>query len=418
MGRKMRSVDIGVAAGRALGYTQQEMLAIAAASIEEGGSLDGRAIARVAKGRSSPQERTYHLFLPISAEVLGLSCESIAREMYWRDSYDRLTEEIGKGGTPVALEGFLLHLLDIVEAMDAGGAWNHAMAAYMFADLQWDAMASGAFAGLFGRSKQEIRQSCVTRFKLAYDRFAAFAAKVRSGAFGLESGPAALIAARADSMKAVAAEQLFSLALLNEQGAWKLTINDAGEALNVRQSGELLATAGHVDRFSSILVGFLPGDGWIRRIENNKAVLSIALASAAVEADPVKAKTDPHLKKACLAAITALRLPCDGERVALNGLPTYQSVVTKGLITPPSTAASVNGPKGLVAIAILAGLFFAGSQLVLKPSAARSKAMVSQIQVRSMEQPATLRLAGPGGTRPTVVGAVGPGGTVATTLVV
>lgn len=414
MARKMRSEDIGVAAGKALGWTQQEMLAIAASSFKAGASLDARAIGRVADGRSNPQARTRLLILPISAEVLGLSCESIAREMYWRDTYERLSEEIGKGSTPIALDGFLLHLLETKEAEDASGAWNHAMASYMFADLQWDAMASKAFAGLFGRSKQEIRQSCVTQFKLAHDRFSAFATKVRSGAFGLEAGPAALIAARADSMKAVAAEQLFSLALLNEQGEWRLTIED-GRALSVRQAGELLPTVEEVNRFSSILVGFLPGGGWIRRIDNNKAVLSLAIASAAVESDPVKAKLDLHLKMVCLAAIAALRVPCDGERVALNALPTYQSVMSKGFVdtsdTPHSGGSRSKG-RIAVAVAIVAGLLFPGSEPTPKPS------MVSQIQVRNMDQPATLRIAGPGGTRPTVLAAIGPGGTVATTLVV
>ncbi|AZG78982.1 hypothetical protein [Methylocystis rosea] len=45
----------------------------------------------------------------------------------------------------------------------------------------------------------------------------------------------------------------------------------------------------------------------IRRIDNNKAVLSLVLASAAVEADPIKGKTDFDLKTACLEAIAALR---------------------------------------------------------------------------------------------------------------
>lgn len=362
MGRKMRTEVIGVAAGKALGFTQEAMLAVAAISAKEGASLDQQALARVAKRLSSPQAQTRLFILPISAEILGLSREAIAREMYWRDTYDRLSEEIGKGSTPVALEGFLLHLLDIAEASDAAGAWNYAMASYMFADLQWDAMESKAFAGLFGRRKSEIRQSCVNRFKLAYDRFSAFAAKVRSGAFGLEAGPAALIAARADSMKAVAAEQLFSLALLSEQGVWKLTIDDAGQAFSVRQTAELLPTDKEVARFSTILLDFLPGEGWTRRIDNNKAVLSLALASAAVEADPSKAKADSHLKQACLAAIAALRLPCDGERVALDRLPTYQSVVRKGLV---DQSPGGKGLKGGCAVAILAGLLFAGAQSIL-----------------------------------------------------
>lgn len=415
MGRKMRTEVIGVAAGKALGFTQEAMLAVAATSAKEGASLDQRALARIAKGLSSPQAPTRLFILPISAEILGLSREAIAREMYLRDTYDRLSEEIGKGGTPIALEGFLLHLLDIAEASDAAGAWNYAMALYMFADLLWDAMESETFAGLLGRGKQQIRQSCVIRFKLAYDRFTAFAAKVRSGAFGLEAGPAALIAARADSMKSVAAEQLFSLALLNEQGAWKLTINDAGQAFSVRQMAGLLPTDKEVARFSSILLDFLPGDGWTRRIDNNKAVLSLALASAAVEVDPIKAKADSSLKQACLAAIAALRLPCDSERVALDTLPTYQSVVRKGLVDP---SAGGKGLKGGLAVAILAGLLFAGAQSIVRVPAEPVRAVVSRIQVRTMDQPATLRLAGPGGTRPTVVAAIGPGGTVGPTLVV
>ncbi|KAF2989329.1 hypothetical protein OGR47_20910 (plasmid) [Methylocystis sp. MJC1] len=126
------------------------------------------------------------------------------------------------------------------------------------------------------------------------------------------------------------------------------------------------------------------------------------LASAAVEADPIKAKTDFDLKTACLEAIAALRLPCDGERVALDDLPTYQSVVSKGLIDPTATPpADGRGPKGRLAAAILAGLFFAGSQPALRVSADPARAVVSDIQVRTLSQPATLRLAGPGGTRPT-----------------
>ncbi|AOG06129.1 hypothetical protein [Bosea sp. RAC05] len=413
MGKKMRTEDIGVAAGKALGFTQEEMLAIATTSVKEAASLDERALSRLAKGRSSPQARTRLLILPISAEVLGLPREAIALEMYWRDTYDRLSEEIGKGSTPIALEGFLLHLIDIAEASDAAGAWNHAMASYMFADLQWDAMESESFAGLLGRSKQEIRQSCVIRFKLAYDLFSNFAAKVRSGAFGLQAGPAALIAARADSMKSVAAEQLFSLALLNEQGAWKLTINGADKALCVHETAELLPTDKELARFSSVLRDFLPGDGWIRRIDNNKAVISLALASAAVEADPIKAKTDSSLKLSCLAAIDALRSPCDGERVAPDALPTYKSVVRKGLVDAP---AGGKRPKGCLAVAILAGLFFAAGLLTASVPSEPVKAMVSQIPVT--DQPAALRLAGPGGTRPTRVAAIGPGGTVGTKLAV
>lgn len=410
---------IAIAGGKKLGYSKKGLLDVTAEALKAGSSLDERAIDRIVKGNTTPHAQTRILILPISAEILGLSREAVAREMYWRDTYDRLSAEIAKGKTPIALEGFLLHLLEIVDASDAAGAWNYAMAAYMFADLQWDAMASKAFAGLLGRSKHEIRQSCVTRFKLAYDRFAAYAAKVRNGAFGLEPGPAALIGARADSMKAVAAEQLFSLALLNEQGAWKLTITDAGPALGARQTANLLPTIEEVNRFSSILLGFLPGDAWIRRINNNKAVLSLAIASAAAEVDPVKAKSDASLKKTCQAAIAALRLPCDGEIVALDGLPTYQSVVGKGLVDQPaSPPAGGYGPKGRFAAAIIAGLFFAGSQPALKVSVEPARAVVSQIQVRTVEQPATMRLAGPGGTRPTVVAAIGPGGTVGTTLVV
>ena len=330
MAKGLHTELLGVGAGKALGWTQPQMLAVAAAKAKAGFSLDERALGRVAKGRASPQSRTRLLILPISAKVLGLSCESIAREIYWRDTYERLSEEISEGGTPIALEGFLLHLLEINEADDAGSAWNHAMAPYMFADLQWDAMKSDAFAGVLGHSKREIRQSCVVQFKLARDRFSAFAARVRSGAFGLEAEPANLMAARADSLRAVAAEQLFSLALLNQQHDWKLTIDENGPPLSVRQTVELLPAADEVSRFSSILVGFLPGRGWRRRIDNNKAVLSLAIASAVVETGRVEATSISRLKATCNEAVAALRAPCDGERVALHELPTYQSLARAG----------------------------------------------------------------------------------------
>lgn len=418
MAKGLHTELLGVGAGKALGWTQPQMLAVAAAKAKAGFSLDERALGRVAKGRASPQSRTRLLILPISAKVLGLSCESIAREIYWRDTYERLSEEISEGGTPIALEGFLLHLLEINEADDAGSAWNHAMAPYMFADLQWDAMKSDAFAGVLGHSKREIRQSCVVQFKLARDRFSAFAARVRSGAFGLEAEPANLMAARADSLRAVAAEQLFSLALLNQQHDWKLTIDENGPPLSVRQTVELLPAADEVSRFSSILVGFLPGRGWRRRIDNNKAVLSLAIASAVVETGRVEATSISRLKATCNEAVAALRAPCDGERVALHELPTYQSLARAELIeTGAAPTSAGNRSTSRLAVAILAGLFFAGFQPTLKPSVDPVSAIVSQSQLRSPVHPSVLWLAGPGGTRPTVAEAVGPGGTVATTLI-
>lgn len=420
MAKGLDTVRIGVGAAKALGWTQTRMLGVAATISKAASSLDERVLGRVADGRTNPQARTWQRILPISAEVLGLSRESIAREMYWRDTYERLSAEIANGSTPIALEGFLLHITEIRNADDAAGAWNYAMAPYMSSDLQWDAVASEAFGGLFGRSNKEIRQSCVGLFRLAYDRFSTYAAKVRSGAFGLEAGPARLMAARADSMKAVAAEQLFSLALLNEQHDWKLTIDEKGAALSVLQTAKLLPTEDEVTRFSSILHGFLPGDGWIRRIENNKAVLCLAIASAAAQTDPAEAASNAGLRKTCKEAIATLRLPCDGERVVVTALPTYQSLAAKGLIDRSTKPVSGgHGPRGRLTLTLLAGLFFAGSQPALEPFAESGRTMASQIELQSSVRRSILRLAGPGGTRPTAIAAIiGPGGTVATRLTI
>lgn len=419
MARKMFTEVIGPAVGKLLGRSENEMIALVPAS-SKNASLDKRAITRTEKGDSNPQSRTRQAFLLIAAEVLGLRREPIAREMYLRDTYDRLSEEIVNGGTPIALEGFLHHLLDLIdprkgiaEVKDAGAAWNHALATFFYADLLWDAMMHEALVCLSGQSKSETRPLCVTYFKLAYDRFLAFSNRAQDDGFGLKAGPAALLKARADSMQAVAAEQLFNLALLNEQKGWNLTIDS--RPLSVLQAAELLPSAEKLEEFSATLARFLKGEGWIRRIENNNAVIALALASAAVEKDPDKAVRDQNLKKTCDEAVATLRLPCDGERVALDKLPTYQSLIKRGLVRPIKTPSAGGPTNGLIAVAVVLGLFFGATQPLLAPSNEPMTVTAPQSKAETQVLPAPLELAGPGGTRP--VSWVGPGGAVPTSPV-
>ncbi|MDX0790215.1 hypothetical protein GOD70_27580 [Sinorhizobium medicae] len=208
-----------------------------------------------------------------------MACRAaISREIYLRDTYERLGQEIREGQAPVELDGFLLHLKDVPKGEDAASWWNYAMAPFEFADLHWDNLAKRAVPGLGGHTPRAVRQICAEQYKIAHDRFGEFARMVRSGEFGLKAAPAVLIAARADSMRAVTAEQLYSLALLNEQKGWKLMRDANKKPLSVEWAASLLPSQSEVVKFSNTLTTFLSGEGWRKRIENNKAVLLAAIA--------------------------------------------------------------------------------------------------------------------------------------------
>lgn len=85
----------------------------------------------------------------------------------------------------------------IADRDDAGGAWLFANATYFDADLRWDAVDVANVESLFGIPKKEVQQRCLEQFKLAYDRFSAFARKAKEGIFQFAPMAAALVVARA-----------------------------------------------------------------------------------------------------------------------------------------------------------------------------------------------------------------------------
>ncbi|MBY5454342.1 hypothetical protein HFO91_32815 [Rhizobium leguminosarum] len=419
MAKRLPVELIGAAIGRKHGFTQSAILdLLSTGSNADDIRLDERAISRIVSGKGRPHDRTRLQIIPVAATLLGLPREAIAREIFWRDCYDRLSEELGERGTPLMLEGFLQLLRDIPPGTDAISAWNHAMAAYMTADLSWDAM-DHAMVCLGGQTRQEVRGACVIDYKNAADRFGTFASKVRAGDFGLNSISRRLIAARADSMRAAAAEQLFSLALLNEEHGWHLFIDDKGTPLTVEGATSFLPTNQQIVDFAAVVREFLPGSGWQRRISNNEAVLKLAVASA--DARTLVHAPDPHrsatLRAVVIDALEELRRPCDGERVDFKTLPTYRALAKAGIIpstdpvapTTPGSRALAMARRTAAAIAI-ATLAFANVEAAVSTGSegtARS-ALTDQAPV----DVSPMRLAGPGGTKPTVVAAIGPGGTV------
>lgn len=423
MARRLHTEVIGVAIGRKRGWTQAGMLELAANTSLDDLRLDEKAIGRAVAGKGNQQSKTRLQMIPISAEILGLPRDAIVREVFWRETYERLSEELANGGAPITLEGFVLLLRELPEGSDAGSWWNYAMAAYVEGDLQWDAIPR-AMACLGGRTREEVRQSCALAFLRAVDRFEQFAQRVRSGVYQIAEGAAALIAARADSMRAASAEQLFNLALLNEEHRWGLVRDEAGEPLTLQWAAALLPSETELDRFTVTLREFLPGAGWERRISNNHAVLMLAIASAAAAGLTAEGPLqDPRpLKSVVAGAVAELLHPCDGERVPVRELPTYRSLQRLGIVeatavVAPKPAWLVPPVAGIAAVAVLlVGLAVAAIERIAEASNARLITMSLQTVTQPIDTDRVLQFAGPGGTRPTAVAAIGPGGSVVTRL--
>ncbi|MGO4560123.1 hypothetical protein [Mesorhizobium sp. 2RAF21] len=420
MARRLHTGVIGVAIGRKCGRTQAGMLELVATTSPSDPRLDEKAIGRVVAGKSNQQSKTRLQMIPISAEILGLPRDAIVRELFWRETYEQLSEELANGGAPIMLEGFLLLLRELLEGDGAGSAWNYATAPYMEADLQWDAM-SRAMTCLGGRTRREVRQSCVLTFKRALDRFEQFAHRIRSGVYQVAEGAAAFIAARADSMRAVCSEQLFSLALLNEENGWGLARDEAGHPLTLRWAAALLPSEAELAQFTVTLLEFLPGPGWQRRISNNHAVLSLAITSAAAAGLTSDGTPQDHarLKRVVSEAVAELLRPCDGGRVRVRELPTYRSLQSLGIIEAvaaplPKPVASAVSCAALAVL--LTGLAFAGIERIAEASNWHTASASSQAVAQPIDTGHLLYLAGPGGTGLTVVAAIGPGGTVVTRM--
>lgn len=418
MTKRLHVELIGAAIGRKHGVTHGRILDLVSSASTSDIVLDERAISRIVNGKGNPHNRTRLQIIPVAAELLGLPREAIAREIFWRDCYDRLSAELGQRGTPLMLEGFLELLRNMPDGADASSAWNYAIAPFMEADLSWDAM-EHAMACLGGQTRQEVRRMCVVKFKMAEDRMATFASKVRAGGYALVPASKALLAARADSMRAAASEQLFSLALLNEENGWKLACDEKGSLVTVEWAAAFLPTERKVAEFSAVMRDFLPGAGWQRRISNNEAVLKLAVVAAEackLTHDRYSSRLD-HLRAVAADAVDELRRPCDGERVDLKSLPSYRALVGAGIVASlnplplsPVIRVAAKTARNTVAAILLAVLACAGFEaaVAVGSDGGTKGALADKVPT----EVAPTRMAGPGGTKPTVVAAIGPGGTV------
>lgn len=220
-------------------------------------------------------------------------------------------------------------------------------------------------------------------------------------------------------MKAVTAEQIFNLALLNERENWGLVV-EGRTNLSADWASELLPTEDKLDEFTGALYKYLPGEGWRRRINNNNAVLTLAIACAQVK----KGKTlgSANLLARTKTAVVALENPSRGsELVDIKKLPSALRLEQAGVIaikrqlevervSPARIARRARAAVAVVGVVLgLAGLALY--------SAAHSGVSGLELGKLRIEQRPVLRLAGPGGGKPTVRAAIGPGGSVLTTLV-
>jgi hypothetical protein len=419
MAKSIPTELLGPAAHKQIGWTKDQMLSVSDSAVGRDFQVDKKSIDRVVKGTSNPQDRTRLVMLPISAAILNWPREAIATEVYMRGAYERYSEEIKAGATPSELEGYLIQLGSLTDDGSAGGAWNLAAAPLFDADLRWDAVHLDGISSLFGLAKEKVRQDCLTRYILSFERFRDFVGKLSEGAFKLAPKADRLVAARAESMTAVAAEQIFNLALLNEKENWALVIDDRGTPLTVAWASGLLLPQEKVDAFTGALYNYLPGEGWRRRISNNSAVLTLALVCAQIQSSKTQAAM---LKVRAKATVAVLERPSKGERVDLTSLPSALRLEQAGVITikKDEQNAKVSAVKSarrklksvLTAAGAVLGLLSLISQSAAPAHGGAADVARYQIENRSP----LLRLAGPGGTRPTQMSSIGPGGGVATTL--
>ncbi|WP_439407362.1 hypothetical protein ACNJX9_39020 [Bradyrhizobium sp. DASA03076] len=419
MAKSIPTELLGPAAHKQIGWTKDRMLAECDSAIGRDFQIDKKSIDRVVKGTSKPQDRTRLVMLPISAAILNWSREAIATEVYMRGAYERYSEEIKVGATPSELEGYLIQLRLLTDDGSAGGAWNVAAASLFDADLRWDAVHLDGVSSLFGVAKEKVRQQCLTGYVLAFERFRDFVGKLSEGAFKLAPKADSLVAARAESMTAVAAEQIFNLALLNEKENWGLVIDDQGIPLTVEWASGLLLPQDKVDAFTGALYNYLPGEGWRRRIANNSAVLTLAIVCARIRSSKTPAAV---LKVRAKEAVAVLERHSKGERVDLTSLPSALCLEQAGMITikKDEQNAKVLAVKAarrkLKSVSAAAGAVLGLLGLFWQSAAPAHSGAADMARYQIENRLPLLRLAGPGGTRPTQMSAIGPGGGVATTL--